>query len=278
MEATVERQPLYESVGFGGAVARQFRLLWGSRRPLVLLLGLVAALALAGEPWSDPILTRLLFVAPFLLVLVGPLWAFTVYHGEGPSNRLYHWSQPVRRDLHTLARIAAGAAWLMILFGVLALVGLAVAAMDGAAAQLGQVGFSGWVNFFTAPLIGYLAVSVLTVLSDYPIRWFFGLISLFFIVLLVIQEAFGWSRAIDYILAPLGGETWALGPTLVVPFVAAREQVEAALAGQNGSAGLLPEGFLSTWWVAMPLWILLFCGIIWFLARRHPDVLPRWHR
>ncbi|NIU77485.1 MAG: hypothetical protein GWN71_29205, partial [Gammaproteobacteria bacterium] len=50
---------------------------------------------------------------------------------------------------------------------------------DGEAWQLAEIGVGGWLNFFTGPLIGYLAVSILTVPSDYPIRWFFGLLFLF---------------------------------------------------------------------------------------------------
>ena len=278
MEATLGRDPVYKPVGFGGAFTRQFRLLWNTRRPLLLLVGLLAVLALAGEPWNAGPLTRLLAAAPVWLTVVGPVWAIAVYHNEGPSNRLYHWSQPVRRDIHTLARLGAGAAWLLILYAVLALAGVLMAAVDGAGGQLSAVGFVAWVNFFTAPLIGFVGLSILTVLSDYPIRWFFGLFFLFVASLALVEEWLGWSAVVEYVLAPLGGEAWALGPTLVVPFMAARGSIEAALGGLPDNGGIMGDGFLSTWWVATPLWLLFFGAIVWFLARRHPDVLPGWRR
>lgn len=278
MDAIVQRDGVYEPVGFGGAFRRQFGLLWQSRRPLLSLIGLLAVLALAGEPWNQDLLARLLTAGPIWLIFAGPVWAFSVFHNEGPSNRLYHWSQPVRRDLHTMARLTAGAAWLVIMYAVLAAAGLLMAAIEGTAWQLAAIGFSGWANFFTAPLIGYFAVAVLTVLSDYPLRWFFGLIFLFVATLSLMQQWLGWDRVVEFVFTPLGLAEWGVGRILIIPFMAARERIEGGLLAQQEGASFMSEGFLSTWWVAMPLWIAFFCGLTWVLARRHPDVLPRWHR
>ncbi len=113
MERVTERSEP-RPLGFGAAFVRQFGLLWSSRRPLLLMVALLALLVLAGDPWSTDPKARLFTFWPLWLVIVGPVWAFTVFSNEGPSARLYHWSLPVDRAAHTLARLAAGLAWLWI--------------------------------------------------------------------------------------------------------------------------------------------------------------------
>jgi hypothetical protein len=119
----------HRPLDFGQALARQFALLWASRRPLLLGLALLAVLVLAGEPWSDDVLARLLTPWPVWLGLAGPVWAFAVFHNEGPSARMYHWSMPVNRTVHTLARLGAGILWLWLLLAGLVAVGAIMAVL-----------------------------------------------------------------------------------------------------------------------------------------------------
>lgn len=269
------RDDAHAPVGAVAAFTRQFRLLWTSRRPILLGVALLALLALAGDPWADDPKTRLLTFWPLWLVLVGPIWAFAVFHNEGPGNRLYHWSLPTGRVRHTLARVAAGAAWLWLLFAVLIGAGALMAALDGDLWQLGAIDAAGWVNFFTAPLIGYLGVSILTVASDYPLRWFFGIMFAFPLTLSILAEWIGQEWLVEYILQPLGGESWALIPVLIGGLGSSVFDLERTLSGQAGAPGTFEIG---TWWWATPLWIVLLGAVVAWVASRHPDTLPRLRR
>lgn len=263
-------------VGAGAAFTRQFRLLWTSRRPIFLGVALLALLAFAGEPWSDDAKTRLLTFWPLWLIVIGPVWAFAVFHNEGPSARLYHWSLPTGRTRHTLARIAAGVAWLWLLFAVLIVAGAVMAAMEGDLWQLGAVDAAGWVNLFTAPLIGYLGVSLLTIASDHPLRWFFGILFAFPLTLSLLDEWLDQEWLVEQILVPLGGADWALIPTLLGGLGTAVMEIEHTLGGRTPDAGGFLE--LGTWWWATPAWILLLCGVLVLVASRHPDTFPRLRR
>lgn len=277
MEAIMERQGVHHPIGFGAALVHQFELLWQSRRPLVLAVGLLAVLAISGDPWNRGPMARLFTLWGVWIGPIGPIWAFAVFHGEGPSNRLYHWSQPVTRHLHTLARIAAGAAWLVVLILTLIVAGVVFALLDGDLAQFGLVGPSAWANLFTAPLIGYLAVSVLTIVSDYPIRWFLGLL---FAVPLTISLLQRWvdleGPVMRTLLKPLASETWGLFVTLIGGLGTEMAALENALDGGDRRfiAGFDP----STWWIATAFWIALWAAAAWVAASRHPDTLPRLRR
>ena len=286
MEATITEMHegaagTHEPIGFGGAFVREFRFLWTSRRPLLLLVALLAVLVLAGPPWSQDEKMRLLLVWPVWLIFIGPVWAFAVFHNEGPGSRLYFWSQPVDRATNTLARLTAGVAWLWIVFAALILFGWVLGLMDGNAWQLGEIHAAGWINFFTGPLLGYLVVSILTVPSDYPIRWFFGIIFLFPLLISVFIEWLEMEDAVETVLQPLIDEGWGLGVTMIGGLGHAVTQLDHTLRSMrdptySGSTHLN----LELWWAATPLWILAIAAIVAFIATRHPDTLPkvRWFR
>ena len=74
MDTTVTNSGGYGAIGFGGAYGRQLRFLWISRRPLVLMVALLAALVLSGDPWMDDLKMRLFVLWPLWLVLVPIVW------------------------------------------------------------------------------------------------------------------------------------------------------------------------------------------------------------
>lgn len=279
METTMSAEGTYTPVGFGSAFVRQFRLLWLSRRPVLLLVGMLGMLALAGEPWNDNPLTRMLTVWPLWLILTGPFWAFAVWYQEGPSNRLYFWSHPVSRTGHAMARVAAGAAWLWLLYAVVILAAAVLAGFDGDVAQLGMIGLPGWISLFAAPTIGYLIISVLAVPSDYPIRWFLGLLFGLPITLSLLDEWLELERAVRWVITPLVDERWGLGVTMIAPFLLDLAAVHNTLDGSSGGLPASGSDFsLGLWWLVMPLWIAVWAGIAALLASRHPDTFPRWRR
>lgn len=278
MEATTMQTARYEAIGFGGAFAHQFRFLWTSRRPLLLAVAMLALLVLAGEPWTQDPMMRLLKLWPVWLALVGPVWAFAVFHNEGPSSRFYFWAQPVGRATNTLARIAAGVAWLWITIAALIVAGWLFGVADGDAWQMAEIDLAGWVNFFTGPLLGYLAISILTIPSDYPIRWFLGLLFLFPLAISGLTEWLEMEDLVETVLQPLGNESWGLGVTMIGGLAKSVERLEDTLRVMQDPTftGGTPFDAAQMWWTATPLWILGFVVIVTLIATRHPDTLPKW--
>jgi hypothetical protein len=278
MEGTTEHSA-HRPLGFGAAFSRQLGLLWSSRRPLLLVVALLALLVLSGEPWSSDPKARLFTLWPLWLTLVGPAWAFAVFYNEGPSSRLYHWSLPVGRAQHTLARVAAGLAWLWIAFAVLIAAGTLMALMDDALWQFSEISTAGWVNFFTGPLIGYLAVSLITVASDYPMRWFFGIVLVFPFTLSVLDEWLGLEAMVETILKPLTAEDWGLGVALLGGLGTAVSELDNTLRAMADPEFYSRGTFgVEYWWVATLLWTLIIGAAVVLLATRHPDRLPRLRR
>lgn len=275
METTMEANGNYRAVGFGAAFTEQLRLLWMSRKPLLLLVGLLGILALAGEPWGDSPMARLFTVWPVWMIFIGPFWALAVWYGEGPANRLYFWSHPVSRAGHALARFAAGAAWLIALFALLILIGALFAGFDGEIDQFGALGFAAWLNFFTGPLLGYTILSVLAVPSDYAIRWFLVLVLGVPFVLSLLDEWLGAEDLVETLLRPLGAD-WGIGPTILGPLAMDLSHLGSTLRGGQGEHG--PMFDIGTWWIAMPLWFLFWGTAVVLLARIHPDRFPRLRR
>lgn len=272
------REAAYRPIGFVGASERQFRLLWASRRPILLAIGLLGLLGIAGEPWTESPLARLLTPWPVWVTLIGPIWALAVWHNEGPSARHYFWAQPVSRRAHTMARVAAGAAWLWVIYLFLILAALLIGLADGEAGQLALISPLGWLNFFTGPLLGYLAVTVLAIPSDHPIRWLFGLIFLVPLTLSLLDEWLGLDRFVRWLVRPLANEDWGMGITLLGGWGDAVTRAQHMVAMGETGTGLGTAFSPATWALATALWAAFWIAVIVLLAGRHPDTLPRLRR
>jgi len=258
------------SPGFSTAVRQQVLFLWATRRPHVLLAGLITVLALAG--WLPGPLTRVLSAWLVWLVVVGPVWALAVWHDEPPRRRQYLWSQPVSRSTQTLARVTAGMLWLLGAYALTLAAGAAVAVFSGQQAQLAAISGGAWLNLLSAPVLGYLAVSCLAVASDYPLRWLLGLLLVPTLVIAVVGEWLGITDS----LAPLLDRIGAFSPTSAVlgPAVVDIQRVVLELTGETPRMHF--TGDTSFWWLALILWTLVLAGLLELLARLHPDRLPPW--
>jgi hypothetical protein len=106
-----------------------------------------------------------LVVAAMLASPAPALWALAVWHGELPHGRSYHWSLPVSRCSHDLARVAAGAVWLVASYATLAVAGALVAAGAGGWGSLVAIG-SDWLPVFAGPLVVYLLIAPFAMWSD----------------------------------------------------------------------------------------------------------------
>lgn len=105
-----------------------------------------------------------------VLIYSTVFWAVAVWSGEGPSRRDYHGSLPIPRPAHDLARLAAGAAWLLAGVAMMFL-GLAVGLLaSGRESALAVLTWQGWLDFFLGPLILYLLVSLASLTCERPGR------------------------------------------------------------------------------------------------------------
>lgn len=156
-------------------VWQQFRLLGLSSRWLWLTAALATLLVLTGfAPELDaprPLLVGLLAMP------AGVIWAMSVWQGETPRRRAYHWSQPVSRPLSDAARVLAGAAYLVGAYLVVALLGALWTAIDGDFGVWRASGVAAWTGYLVAPLIVYLFVMPLVLWSDYrATKWILGVL------------------------------------------------------------------------------------------------------
>lgn len=146
--------------------ALQLRMLLESGRWIFLVAGLllllVAPAPIAGHA---PLGLPPALLANMLGCPAAAWWALAVWQGEVPDRRTWHWSLPVARPAHDLARVAAGAVLLLAAFAVLALAGSLLALTRHDAGRLGAIG-SAWVSFFAGPLVIYLIAMPFVLWSD----------------------------------------------------------------------------------------------------------------
>lgn len=162
----------------------QGRLLYLKQRRT--LVGLAAAAALASllrltEVYASSSVTvsEMLLGSPlYALVLLAALfWATAVWSDEGPGDRAYHWSLPVRRPVHDATRTGVGAGWFVAVVLTGFVVGMTLVALAwGRTTVLARPGVA--VLMVLGVLLAYLLGSVAAVASEHPHRWilwsFFG--------------------------------------------------------------------------------------------------------
>ncbi|MFQ6045509.1 MAG: hypothetical protein ACE5PT_03990 [Gemmatimonadales bacterium] len=258
MATTVEARELRVAPGIGISIRQQAWLLGVSGRWGFLILGLLAVLMLIGLSDVPPEVPRIVITAN--LALVGAVaWPIMVWLGEGPSRRSYHWSLPVPRPAHDLARVALGAVYLLGTCVVLAGASAIAASANGTFDRFAATGAVAWANFFVAPLIVYIWVSPVVLWSEYRItRWVFitwasvGPLSLIleWRGIHVLNEAVEWFFDRDW------GITTALFDGVQ------REVME------------LPVRF-EAWWTAAAMWFARGRALTVFTALYRPDDLRR---
>jgi hypothetical protein len=109
------------------------------------------------------------------LPAVGIGWAICIAHIERHYRRSYHWSMPVDSAAHDLARVGAGAIWLLPGLVVFCLSGIAVAVSDGRADAIEAAPPLFWIQCFTTPLLAYLFCSVVVLRTDKALEWLIGI-------------------------------------------------------------------------------------------------------
>lgn len=142
-----------------------------------LVVALVGVQALAGADLmaTPPFNNRVpvFDVYPFL-VIFGALWPAIVWHGEGPSRRLYHWALPVARAEHDIFRVVAGGFWLTLGLVSVEMFQVALVVLTGQGSSIAHLSLGTWINYVSGPVTMYLLVSALAIATDHPLRWMVG--------------------------------------------------------------------------------------------------------
>ena len=201
----------------------------------------------------------LLAVAIGLIVLLiwSLVWSLVVWTAESPSNRGYHWSMPISHFQNDLARVAAGAAWLLAGTVIMAAAAAAGLAASGKTTTLAAVPTSGWVNFVTGPLTVYLMGSVAALLSEHPGRTVFMVWIGFtgpYVLFAIIEFDIGY-RIFDAIAGGRFGYQVALTSGLF-----------PRLSAESGGA---PS--FGPWSVGAVAWLLAGAVAVVWAARRHQE-------
>lgn len=262
MTTNVEPRDLRPAAGVWTSFRQQAWLLVESRRWLtltVILLVVLLLLTLNDLPAHIP---AIMMVAVFALP-APVIWATTVWAGETPTRRTYHWSLPVARPAHDLARVVAGALYLFAAYAVLAGAGALVAIVEGTFPRFSEIQPVAWANYVLAPLIIYLLVMPIVLWSDYRItRLLFGVT----VGLIVFSNVLDWiglgfaARGIHALIFASEG----FGAAMVAGMV----PEITSLAGQVPVAA-------DPWLPAALLWLGLGVVFTLFTAVYRPDDLKR---
>lgn len=196
--------------------------------------------------------------------LLGLLWPLSVWNGEGPRHRVYHWAMPVRRDAHSLLRTAAGWVWLMAAVAGLLLLMVLVAAITGNLQSLGDETLIWWVRPFTAATLLYLLASVAALWTDYPGRWLVGIIIGYGLLLPTLFSLHVDREIVETLASALDGRLGlgtALSGEIEVPM-----QITRNGRVFTGTKSVLDAG---AWAMAWLLWTGIGTAGVLFASSRH---------
>jgi hypothetical protein len=183
----------------------------------------------------------------------GLFWPFRVWREETPSRRGYHWAMPVDRRAHDLARVAAGAAWLLAIALLLVGAAVAAAALSGHATHFATLAPAAWLAPFTASLILYLLASIAAVRAKRPAAWVWGSLGAF---------GFAWTLAEALRLAPV--------TALLRALAGGRLGLAAAFGAGLPEAVLAEPVSLGRWALATLLWLAVGAAGVWAAAASRP--------
>jgi hypothetical protein len=156
------------------SVARaQLGLLFGNKyAPAMFTLAMLDVLCLYGlvvrwegvPPWEGPSIGWF----AIMFVFLGGISGAIVWFNEGPRSRGYHWAMPVKREIHDLIRLIAGAVWLI---AILATVCAVVYVAEGPVIREQWLNHAPlfWASLFLVSLLAYLITAVASIAFDKPL-------------------------------------------------------------------------------------------------------------
>ena len=202
------------------------------------------------------------------MFLVGLLIPFGIWRSEDPSRRAYFWSTPIARGPHTVMKLLSGWGWLMIATALYLLfivaMAIVVPMITGEPAWQATTPGWEWVAAFSASTLGYLLTSIVVIGSDHPWRWIGGVL-ISYGVLLAVLSSFGMgdiARAINTIT----DGSYGLKAALFGSVTGVSDSVTA-----SGSHRLVDTLDVSSWTIAMPLWIICSAIAATIASYRHHE-------
>lgn len=102
------------------------------------------------------------------LVGSGAIAGLIVWFGEGPRKRRYHWAMPVKREVHDLARVIAGAVWLLGIIVVCCALGWLFEDRTTRDLWLRNAPLF-WASLFVLPVLSYLLFVIPYLMLDRPL-------------------------------------------------------------------------------------------------------------
>jgi hypothetical protein len=153
----------------------QLKLLIGMKYvAAVIVLPLIALMLLHtfnpiedAPPWMVGPLVAFAFTG---LILTGGVAAMVAWLGESPRTRRYHWSMPVRRELHDTLRITAGAVWLVAALAIFCVFAWFLEDEILREQWLNRAP-AFWASIFLVPLLCYSLVTIFSLLAGKPLIW-----------------------------------------------------------------------------------------------------------
>lgn len=108
------------------------------------------------------------------VVLIAAILPFSLWRGENPAHRSYHWSMPVARAVHTTTKVVAGLCWAWIALALYLTVFVVLEAVTTRAigeSPRYRASWWEWLVPLTATAISYALSSAVVVGVRRPARW-----------------------------------------------------------------------------------------------------------
>jgi hypothetical protein len=227
----------------------------------------------------------LLATLPLALLLP---WA--VWRGDPAFGRAYLWTLPVRRQQAAIARIAAGAMWLVLILVAALVALLATAAATGGAVGLDEVRLVGpsgtgpaaaarvawatpvwmWLVPFGAALTLYLASSAALSGLRHPLRWLGGAAVAMALIVVLALNMGPHNRLYDGIgpfAETLIGGAWGLDFAVTGGVDSLSEEVDVPGPGSVDLWRALPTA--GAWAGALAVWLGAALLALALALRRH---------
>jgi len=234
---------------------------------LGIIVAALSALAIYGifhtAPQGNDSDGALMMFAPLAIpfALVAAFWPLGVWRQESPERRGYFWSLPTPRGRHTLVRVAAGWATLMVV--CLAMMVVTWVLLIVAELRLGPATLSlaRWYVPLATATLAYLLVSWLTVLLDSPVRTLAWIAVAILGLRLVAKVA-----NVRALAVAIDVSSASLGKALAGPLTAHGGGPEVVV---NGSATTIP---FATWGAHYVVWFAVGVVAVVLASFRYREV------
>ena len=130
-------------------------------------------------PWQGPGL----MMGYIMMLGFGGIAGAIVWFNEAPPHRRYHWAMPVRREVHDIVRVGAGAAWLLVAIALYCV--FAWFLEDPLAREhCLQAQWLVWAGMFLVPLLANLLITIPCIMLGRPLLVILGCVTLAIIITL----------------------------------------------------------------------------------------------